>query len=164
MKTVPLRGRLAAGRRALIDDQDFELVSRYSWYAQRMKPGSRILYAGGRFRVTGRRTRHVFMHTLITGYRMTDHINGDGLDNQRANLRQVTPALNNANRRPGPGRQYKGAIRYRGARRWTAYITINGQRIHLGQHDTEEEAARAYDAAARSAWGDYACLNFPEGT
>jgi hypothetical protein len=164
MMTVPLGGKKAAGRVALVDDQDFELVSQYRWHiCEANRPG----YDGGPYAVTNIRQSPgaipgaLFMHTLITGWRRVDHRNHDGLDNQRANLRPTTDSQNMANSRP----RGNGTSRYKGVcwegRRWRAGIKVNGRRRHLGCFVTEEAAARAYDAAALATWGEYAWLNFP---
>ena len=90
-----------------------------------------------------------------------DHRNHDKLDNRRANLRVCTRADNMKNRRlrsdsvsgyKGVGGSPKG--------RWVAKITSDGRRLHLGTFDTAEEAARAYDGAARELHGEFALLNF----
>jgi AP2 domain len=99
------------------------------------------------------------MHKLITGYAQTDHINHDGLDNTRANLRPVTAAQNAQNKRPQEG----GASRYRGVTwdrgKWRAVIHLNRVPRHLGSFDREEDAADAYDRAALEMYGEYAYLN-----
>jgi hypothetical protein len=164
MMTVPLHGKKAAGRVALVDDQDYALVSQHRWHiCEASRPG----YDGGPYAVTnlprplGSSRAALFMHTLITGWPRVDHRNHDGLDNQRANLRPTTASRNMANSRP----RGTGASRYKGVSwtgyRWRASIKVNGRIAHLGNFVNEEAAARAYDAAALAAWGEYAWLNFP---
>jgi hypothetical protein len=104
----------------------------------------------------------ILMHVLITGIGTgIDHANSDGLDNQRANLRQAGQGLNCANMRPSAGKtsQFKGVRRHREGK-WEARIRI-GRPVYLGLFGSEESAARAYDAAASEAWGEFARLNFP---
>ena len=98
------------------------------------------------------------MHMLITGYPLTDHRNGDGLDNQRHNLRPATNSQNNHNRGPAIGRSssYKGVHWHKGCRKWQASIRIDGKRRHLGLFASEEDAARAYAEAALEVQGEYA--------
>ena len=163
MLTVPLHGKTARGRAVLIDDEDLGLVEGYSWnVAQRDRTAYARAYVRGSFGATGRRVM-VSMHKLITGWPLTDHINGDGLDNQRANLRPATSRQNSANMRGrvGATSQYKGVcwVPYPG--RWQASLKVAGHQTHLGWFDTEEEAARAYDAAAFAVHGEYARLNLP---
>jgi hypothetical protein len=103
----------------------------------------------------------------LTGWPLTDHINGDGLDNRRTNLRQATPTQNNANCgiRGHNTSGYKGvSLRPDRGNRWRATIRIHGLQYFLGLFDDVEDAARAYDAAALELFGDFARLNFPEET
>ena len=104
------------------------------------------------------------MHKLITGYEQTDHINHDGLNNQRSNLRLATHAQNQRNQRPYLGRTspYKGVHWFPSREKWRAQIVIANHERHIGLFGAEEDAARAYDAAAREHFGEYACLNFPD--
>lgn len=92
-----------------------------------------------------------------------DHINHDGCDNRIENLRLASLRDNNRNVRPQTNRASKFKGVWRRKKRWTAYITVKkGERIRLGIFDTQEEAARAYDASAKSNWGEFAYLNFPD--
>lgn len=98
-----------------------------------------------------------------------DHINGDRFDNRRANLRLVTSAQNKWNvkrRSPGASR-FRGVCRHRARKnekviRWQANIKVNKQLVRLGYFRDEEQAARAYDVAAKKYHGEFATLNFPE--
>lgn len=143
---------------ALIDAQDAELVGQYTWQAVR---DCATWYARRDICLPGRRKKTQRMHTLITGWPFTDHRNGDGLDNRRANLRQATKAQNNRNRRKTVGRsRLKGVSLYQG--RWRAQIKFAGRQTHLGSFANEDDAGRAYDAAAREHFGEFSALNFPE--
>lgn len=94
-----------------------------------------------------------------------DHINHNGLDNRKANLRLATHRQNLCNRR---NTALKAASRYRGVslhkntKRWTARIKVYGKTKYLGLFDDEIDAAKAYDAAARRFHGVFASLNFPD--
>jgi len=90
-----------------------------------------------------------------------DHINGDRLDNRPSNLREATPSQNGFNSRlPITNTSgFKGAFQVRSNGRWYAKIEIDGKQKYLGSHATAEDAARAYDAAARAARGDFARTN-----
>lgn len=159
MRTIPLGGKVAAGRVALIDDADYDLIAGYSWCASE-HPG--VTYALTAIQRDGKNTT-IRMHQLLTGWPRTDHVNGDGLDNRRANLRPVNQAQNQANQRPwrGGSSQYKGVYHHHTAPKWVANIMINGRTRYLGMFPAEEDAARAYDTAAIDAFGEYAFLNFP---
>jgi hypothetical protein len=165
MRTIPLHGRLAAGRVALVDDEDYELVSQHRWFIdQASRPGRDSgPYAQANVRHPDGRRTPIGMHSMITGWPQTDHANHDGLDNQRANLRPATGSQNNANQRKrlGCSSSFKGVYLHRLTRKWMAYISVDGQRRYLGLFVAEGDAARAYDAAALAAWGEYANLNFP---
>jgi hypothetical protein len=87
-----------------------------------------------------------------------DHRDGDGLNCRRQNLRHVTNSLNQANKHHvWSASKFKGVTKR--ATRWRAYITVDGKFRSLGSHATAEEAARAYDKAAREAFGEFACTN-----
>jgi hypothetical protein len=166
VKTVLLYGKKAAGRVALVDDEDYEVVSRYRWRVREDErgPGRRVNgpYAFARKKKAGR-TFSIFMHNVVTGLRHVDHIDHDGLNNTRGNLRPATGSQNNANSRPrrGCSSAFKGVCWDKRRGYWVAYIRIDGRQHNLGQFADEEAAARTYDAAALAAWGDYACINFP---
>ena len=92
-----------------------------------------------------------------------DHINRNGLDNRRPNLRIVTPQQNSWNTRLGIGRgrsKYKGVSQDKDVRKWRASICIDKKLKHLGYFTDEKQAAEAYDKAAKKHRGEYAFLNF----
>jgi AP2 domain len=160
MRTVPLHGKVAAGRFAWVSERDYDLVIAYRWHViETRRPGRprHGPYAVTAVLVDGK--RGVSMHSLITGWPHVDHRNGYGLDNTRPNLRPATQGQNNVNRAGWGASGFKGVYLEPGGR-WRARIRIDGVRVNLGYHDTPEAAALAYDAAALAAWGEYAHLNF----
>ena len=163
---VPLHGGVADGRVALVEGGDYATVLPYHWWALDVPSGLQT-YAVTQVREGGRK-RTIYMHKLITGWSRTDHEHHDGLDNRRRYLRPATqPGQNGANQRPVRGgfSAFKGVSRDPRRGHWVARIKIAGQQRWLGSFpdgpDGEIAAARAYDRAAREAWGPYACLNFP---
>lgn len=162
MKTIPL----TRGQVTLVDDEDYERLSRVSWhctaggYAAR---GQWVSGSGGQ--------RGLYMHREILGLSeggACDHINGNRLDNRRANLRVATPLENSRNckkhaRTGGTHSRFKGVTRVKRerSRPWEARIVVRGRQIHLGSYSDESIAALAYDRAARKYFGEFAQLNFP---
>lgn len=149
---------LTRGKFAIVDESDVERVAEYSWCAI---PHRRTWYADARIRGKG-----VRMHRFILGEfapAIVDHINGDGLDNRRNNMRSATPAQSQANRRHtkrGIG-SFRGVTPSPTAGKWVAQISIDDKNVYLGTFSTVTEAAVAYDCAAIAARGDYAIVNFP---
>jgi len=149
---------LTQGKTAIVDDVDYELVSRYKWCANK---GSRTWYAVRGVR-SGGRLRRVYMHRFISQApvdSVVDHVNHDTLDNRRENLRVGSQGLNLLNRFPNGGKRYKGVTLYYPNMRWLA--TFCGE--HLGYWDTEVEAAKAYNARAYKENPDWALLNVIPG-
>lgn len=155
MRKIPL----TQGKEALVDDDLFETLSEYKWYATSEKHNN--TYA--------RSKRVGFMHHFVWGKKtLLDHINGNGLDNRRENLRGCTHIQNMYNRAPikNRGSSFKG-VSYEKlpnlTKPWRARITVNGKIINLGVFYTELEAAKAYNEAAVIYFKDFAYLNSIEG-
>lgn len=143
---------LTKGKFALIDKQDYPLVSRFSWQAQ-LRSNGKGWYAVSR---AGR------MHRIILGVKsdvIVDHINSNGLDNRRKNLRIGNQSLNSVNRITTPGRFLRG-VRKKG-NKWQAYIKIKGKQQSLGYYGTQEEAHTVYLNAAAKQYGDWMPLPQP---
>ena len=173
MKKIPL----TQGKVALVDDEDFDELSKWKWQASpaRRADGTiRTWYAARSIRA-GDRKRWVGMHRQILGVddpRVDiDHSDGDGLNNQRSNIRRATRQENLRNQRKSSGcsSQYKGVYNHRvGKKRWQAMIndgpvgkTGVARRRSLGYFSSESDAARAYDKAASESFGEFALLNLP---
>jgi len=173
------RIRLTKGRYAIVDPKDYEWLSKYRWGIQR---GRRTNYAARRTEQRpGVKRKYVFMHKEIMkealaaarvpgpGPRPTklvvDHINHNGLDNRRANLRVATLAENCRNRRKQKkptSSKYKGVSWEKVRGQWRAVIRTDNGNISLGYFRSELAAARAYDEAAKTYHGRFASLNFPD--
>lgn len=153
---------LTQGKAATIDDDCFDLVKGYKWNALRGRNG-KYWYAQAWSKKDGKRVR-VLMHRVVLGVDSpeveVDHIDHDGLNNRIANLRQSTNQQNQWNSLPRDGlSQYKGVSWNKTTQKWYAYYSHDGKDHYLGQFTSEVEAARAYDAAASSAFGEFARLN-----
>lgn len=148
---------LTQGKYAIVDEADAELVlSRGKWFAEAKR--NRTYYAA---RGEGSPKRHLAMHALIAGLKRPDHVNRNGLDNRRINLRPASHGQNSANIAPPRNNTsgYKGVVWHKKSGAWCARIGIDGARKHLGLFDDPVEAARAYNRAAIEAFGEYAQLN-----
>jgi hypothetical protein len=155
---------LTQGKIAIVDPEDYKHLKKYKWYARKSR---RTFYAVcyiTKPKYLGR--RNVYMHQLVIHVPAgmdCDHINHNGLDNRKANLRAATHTQNLWNRRkfkPYAHSKYKGVDWARHTKRWRGRISVNGKRIHLGHFDSEIEAAKAYDEGAKKYFGEFAALNF----
>lgn len=148
---------LSQGKFAQVDDEDFEAIAKHKWHAWKRPSGKGVFYARRNVKLeTGRKTI-VSMHNQIIGAPIVDHINGDGLDNTRKNLRPCTISQNNANKRKNTRGTYsskmKGVYFFRTWKKWVAQVKVAGRTIHLGGFDTEGEAGAAYNQkSARVVW------------
>lgn len=160
---------LGRGLFCQIDRSDFALVSQYKWHPSGTSSRARgPVYAVTTLpRVPGLKHQpHIIMHRLICDApenMEVDHINGDGLDNRRANLR-VCSGADNVKNVPGVPKtsKYKGVSWWARHRKWRAGISVNYRYHFLGAFDDEIQAAYAYDEAAICYHGEFAWLNFPE--
>ena len=152
---------LTQGKFALVDDDVYEWASKYKWYALRRKG---TFYARRNAWIWPIQ-KGVLLHREIMqpphGV-MIDHIDGNGLDCRRANMRLASKAENQRNsRRPSNNTSgYKGVCWYKPLRKWKASIKHDGKTMHIGYFDDLEAAAHAYDDAARKYHGEFARTNF----
>lgn len=145
--------KLAQGKAILVDDEDYVFVKRFSWCLLKA-PRGLCFYARNR--------KLGLLHRFIMGYprKSVDHVNGDGLDNRKENLRLCTYLENSRNRKVPKGK-YKGVFARSNAVgvSYFAYIRTEGRQIHLGTYGTAAEAALAYNKAASKYHGNFARLN-----
>ena len=142
-----------------IDEEDLVLIKPYKWFKQRNKNGGR--YALAHVYRNGKRTS-LYMHKLIMdspkGMEI-DHVNGDGWDNRKCNLRVCTRQQNTFNQhRVSPTTGYRGVYLKRN-KNYYAGLEFNGKGVHLGIYKTAKEAAKAYNEGAKKYYGEFAYLN-----
>lgn len=152
MKLIPL----TQGKFALVDDEDYDFLMQWKWsyyggYAHR-----------GEWQKNTKKIKKIRMHRLImqTPHHMqTDHIDGNGINNQKNNLRIVTHGQNMQNKNSHNGTQSRHKGVYPVREKFRGMITPNKKRIHLGYFLSETEAAEAYNKAALEHFGEFARLN-----
>lgn len=149
--------KLTRGEYALVDDEDFEFLSQWSWCCT----------ANG-YAVRGERhkgpTKVVLMHRVLSDVAKgqdVDHINKNKLDNQRSNLRTCTRSENLYHRGLAPTNTsgYKGVVWWPRDNKWMAQIVATKKRYFLGYFVAKEDAARAYNEAALIHHGEFAYQN-----
>ena len=152
--------QLTQGKVALIDDEDYERVSQHKWYAHKKKR-SKQWYVRTKIKQKTV-TLHRFILDLPKYKPLVDHIDNNGLNNQKSNLRVVTPYQNSLNRKPRTDgtSQYKGVSWHKRDKRWEVYINPKNQkRVYVGGTKCEKTAAKMYNKAAKKYFGEYAWLN-----
>lgn len=151
-KTIPL----TKGHFAIVDEEDYEMLMKYNWTVTN-SPTNHTNYASG-----GRKMK---MHRFIMNApedKLVDHINRNGLDNRKANLRFCTKQGNSANsfsENPSKSSKYKGVCWEKYTRKWAARIRKDGRSITIGRFLVEKDAAFAYNTLAKEAFGEFAYLN-----
>ena len=153
--------QLTQGKVALVDDEDFEYLNQWKWFANNMKGN---FYAVRAITVSKCKQKSISMHRLIMKpekENVIDHLDGNSLNNQKNNLRICTHAENMRNSKIYSNNTsgFKGVYWHKQTAKWMAYIRINNKQLHLGLFIDPKEAARAYNAAAIKHHGEFANLN-----
>ena len=160
MKEIPL----TKGQVARVDDEDFEYLSQFNWNAHEE---GKTCYAYRGIANGKKRRTNIKMHREImkvTKGIEVDHVDGDGLNNCRSNLRLCTHQQNhfNTSSRRNSSSKYKGVIWDKSRGKWQAKIKHGGKTVHLGRFASEDTAATAYNRAAMEFYGEFARLNIIE--
>lgn len=153
MKQIPL----TQGEFALVDDSDYEFLMQWKW--QYHSAG----YARRDYQIDNKKYK-VYMHRVIIGVEnglVTDHINGNKLDNRKENLRLCSQRQNsmNSHETKNSSSKFKGVSLFKRDSNWSSGITVNGKKKHLGYFLSETDAAAAYNEAAIKYFGEFAKLN-----
>lgn len=153
---------LKNGRIAIIDDEDYEIVSQYRWY---LLKGKNTEYACHKKTENAISLPTILMHRLVMNApkgSQIDHINGDGLDNRKCNLRFCSHQENSRN----SPKNWRGTSKYKGVglckrrKKWRARIKLNNKQVEIGCYNTEIEAATAYNMVALANFRQFARLNY----
>jgi hypothetical protein len=148
---------LTQGKVALVDDEDYEYLNQWKWCAIK---GRKTYYAVRRAYINSK-YKFYYMHRIIMNTPnklQTDHIDGNGLNCQKFNMRNCTHAQNQMNRRSGGSSKYLGVFLHR-KNYFTAIISINKKAVYLGHSKDEKKAALMYNEAAIKYHGEFARLN-----
>lgn len=148
---------LSQGQIALVDDEYFEYLNGFKWYALKAR---NTFYAARKIWVSGKQ-KTILMHWEVMNGKGIDHIDGNGLNNQKSNLRFCTQSENCMNTRKYANKSslYKGVSFFKRDSNWRAQIMINRKEIHLGYFTSEVNAAKAYNEKAIELFGEFANLN-----
>ena len=152
MKTI----NISQNKVVMVDDCDYERLSKFKWFAIK---GRHTYYA-----VRNEKGKSVLMHREIPGLTdrkvLSDHFNGNGLDNQRRNLRKCSNRQNLMNSvSRGGSSKHKGVVLDKRTGKWKCQIRVEGRLLHLGCFVDETEAAIKYNVAAMTHFKEYARLN-----
>lgn len=156
MKTI----KLTQEKVTLVDEDDYERVSKYKWCASNSGNGT---YYGYRKDTNGKTVlMHRFIMNVTDADILVDHENHDTLDNQKLNLRVCTKTNNNRNKSPHSNStsKYLGVSWDKSRNKWKSNIYVNKRLLFLGRFNSEEDAAKAYDVVAIREFKQYANLNF----
>lgn len=159
MKEIVVNSKKHGVKTILIDDADFEIIKHMNWYVYKHR---NTFYAATNIKLeSGKRTK-ITMHRIIIKTKLEcDHIDHNGLNNQRSNLRTATRSQNGSNTTTWKNgtSKYLGVCLPNGKKKYMAQIKKKGVRVHLGNFENEIEAALAYNKAAKEIHGEFANLN-----
>ena len=167
MKIIDVSSKKYPNLFTLVDDEDYEYLNQWKWRVKKTRCG----YYVRRNTLKNNKNTSIIMHRVLMNLKENkkvhvDHIDHNTLNNQKNNLRVCTIAQNQWNQisigyKKNRYSKYKGVHRY--GIYWRVRISKNKRRFHIGVYKNEIEAALAYDKKANELYGEFACLNFPDG-
>lgn len=164
-RLIPIDSRKYGRLHAIVDEADYEGLSQFRWNVARL--GNTFYAMRNVRRDDGTWSVELMHRRLMSGVQRVDHVNGNGLDNRRVNLRAATNSQNCANRR-GPQRNntsgYLGVSWHKQTGKWRADVQHKGRKYHAGLFNCPTVAALHRDKLARELHGEFAALNFPPRT
>jgi hypothetical protein len=163
---------LTQNKVTVVDDEYYEELSKFKWYAAEIKPS--CFYTIRNYRSEDGKRHSLRLHRVVWEIKngripvgvQIDHINHDTLDNRLENLRLCNTSENQANQRKASNKlsKFKGVTWYKARNKWGVRICCHRKLLYLGLFESEIAAAKAYDEKARELFGEFANLNFPEQT
>jgi len=147
--------------KVIVDDADWEEVKKYKWHIGK-QPKRKAVYARRNMYINGKKVPvEIALHTQLTGFKITDHINGNGLDCRRENMREATINQNrlNVGIRKDCVSGYKGVSWDKKANKWVVRIQKDNKNKTVGRFSSKKDAALAYNKAALIYHGEFARLN-----
>lgn len=154
--------KLTQGQVALVDDEDYDYLMQWKWYAKLDKSSNRYyVRRNGRKSDGLNKDKTISMQNQLLNTpvgMVVDHLNRDPTHNYRSNLRLCTPAQNSLNHRVNINAYSKFKGVSKNGMRWRARICFQNKRMYLGTFDTEEQAYKAYCIASKKYHGEYGCI------
>lgn len=178
MKTITINSKKYGAHHVLVDDEDYDELIKYNWC---LRVGPTVNYAITQIKVDGNIVVKSMHRMIMSALKkeMIDHINHNGLDNRKCNLRFCNSSQNMANKRPSGSSKYLGVykhrtiskhknkkgdlVKYYSTYKFLAKIKTKYKYIYLGRFELEEDAALAYNKAAIKYHGEFANLNIIGG-
>ncbi len=153
---------LSQGKNAIVDDEDFDYLNQWKWYA---REDYQAFYASRNLRMGNGKRKTISIHNILMGKKrgkVIDHINNNGLDNRKENLRFCTNRENTWNQRKkyGQSSRFKGVSWSSLKKLWIVQITLNGKVIKLAECKNERKAGKIYDTYATKMFGKFALINY----
>lgn len=152
--------KLTQGKVAFVDDKDFDLISKFNWYAIKIKNNYYAVRMVGRIQLK----MHRFIMNVFDSKIFVDHKDRNGLNNTQNNLRVCNTSENgrNRNKQNGTTSKYKGVYFMKERKKWKVELIVNKKYIYIGTFENEIDAVIAYNKAAIEHHKEFASINVIE--